>query len=774
MTLGGPTMLRTPSSWNQILAKLGKRRTSCGSRNRVALQNYRRLNGEMLEDRRMLVSDFVRTDDVSLIRGFAAVGPANAGAPAGDIDQTDWGTYVNTSDPFENAPLLARNAGIGLATVSDARVASVAQGLSATNAFIGSRQRVPYVTTTSAHISNAIATAFPAGATGRSAVGTNANVSYVFDDDDDDLTPNFLHIQGLAAAFGSVGAGGTGLVNQLDDSTVGFVVLVNGQAVTGINFRDENRADPNGNWEGGVLTTDGFVPINAGSGFNRFVYDVVEIQDGDLIEINANTFEVYDLFVGNDSGHAEYNLAATANAWVFVRDTATPIQNGDVDMDGDVDQDDFNIIVGGFPTNQFNSNWADIDGDSDVDDDDISALLLGYPSGADLLGSPSTLQEGDADHDGDIDRADIGEWLANAPANFLLVSEESDVVDGNYSFEHLSLREALSIADDGDTILFAPWVDEITLGGAQLTVADDLTIAGPGADKLTIDANGLSRVFSVLGAEATIFGVTITGGNASVGGGIYASQSDLTVRDTRVTANNASSAGGGIFATDNPRLRVERTEVSDNDVSNGVGGGIATYDVLDGEIVEILNSTISGNEAKGANGYGGGLHTTVEWSQTISIINSTIAYNYAAVDGGGIYADNTFFPANITTKNSIIAENSDSGGDSDVAAVSFAIGSTNNLLGRGGSGGLSSGNIVLTSLQSARLKQLAYNGGKTRTHALYSDSLAIDAGDNSVASSWNLLIDQRGEDRIEDFDNDDVVDTIDIGALELAFDEIYT
>jgi hypothetical protein len=101
--------------------------------------------------------------------------------------------------------------------------------------------------------------------------------------------------------------------------------------------------------------------------------------------------------------------------------------------------------------------------------------------------------------------------------------------------------------------------------------------------------------------------------------------------------------------------------------------------------------------------------------------------------------------------------------------------SSYNLIGSGGSGGLSHGtnhNIVLTSLQSAGLAALGNYGGPTKTHALLDGSLAIDAGDDSTAYAYELLYDQREEGRIDDGDDDTLL-AVDIGAFELAADEYF-
>ena len=75
-----------------------------------------------------------------------------------------------------------------------------------------------------------------------------------------------------------------------------------------------------------------------------------------------------------------------------------------------------------------------------------------------------------------------------------------------------------------DSALFDPNPGTITLGGTQLEITDDLTLTGPGADKLSITGQGNSRVFHVAGGvTAAVSRLTVTGGTlaGNNGGGIF-------------------------------------------------------------------------------------------------------------------------------------------------------------------------------------------------------------------------------------------------------------
>src|SRR6516162_443897 len=86
-----------------------------------------------------------------------------------------------------------------------------------------------------------------------------------------------------------------------------------------------------------------------------------------------------------------------------------------------------------------------------------------------------------------------------------------------------SLRNALSIGNDGDTIDATGISGTILLTSGQLQVTHNLTINGPGAENLAVNGNATFRVFENFASTVTIDGFTITNGAASgifPGGGI--------------------------------------------------------------------------------------------------------------------------------------------------------------------------------------------------------------------------------------------------------------
>ena len=122
-----------------------------------------------------------------------------------------------------------------------------------------------------------------------------------------------------------------------------------------------------------------------------------------------------------------------------------------------------------------------------------------------------------------------------------------------------------------------------------LRIASNLDLVGLGARGLTIDAAGNCRVLFVdAGVTASISGLTVTGGLADYGGGIF-NEGTLSVASLMITGNSAQF-GGGIYSQGT--LSVSNSTIANNSADSH-GGGIYNYGRL-----SAANSTISGNSAR--------------------------------------------------------------------------------------------------------------------------------------------------------------------------------
>ncbi len=404
-----------------------------------------------------------------------------------------------------------------------------------------------------------------------------------------------------------------------------------------------------------------------------------------------------------------------------------------------------------------------------------------------------------------------------AAVDFVVTSIDDEI---DFSNNEVTLREAIlasNFSSGSQEITLAPSLTQfgpatISLAMGELAIADALTISGPGAEQLTINAGfSGSRVFNVTSGnfDVTLSGLFLTGGLTTGldehGGGIrFDSTGTLTLLDMVVASNfvqGQDAQGGGVFS-DSGTIVAERSDFSGNMAADH-GGAIATesggvtlssttlrgnFAAADGGAIRTVDgtinvsqSTISGNTA---DVFGGGLG--ISGGAIVQIANSTIAFNTATTEGGGL----AFAPgANVTLHSSIVAGNSLlSGGTNDIqSTVNVNVFSSSNLIGDPNSaGGLThdiNGNIVgQESNASTRelldittvLEPLANNGGPTLTHALVAFSPAIDAGvipseliinggfETGDFFSWTVVNDDpEGDGRVEI--NDGTLDTGIIG-----------
>jgi predicted outer membrane repeat protein len=218
----------------------------------------------------------------------------------------------------------------------------------------------------------------------------------------------------------------------------------------------------------------------------------------------------------------------------------------------------------------------------------------------------------------------------------------------------ISLRDAVAAAAPGETINFSV-AGTMALVHGQIAIDKSLSIVGPGASALVIDASGNdptpaikdglgSRVFLVddlnfvPNLSVNISGVTLTGGDAASpdrGGAIY-NREYLTIADCVITGNSSGPSSG-----------------------IGSGGAIATLGPL-----SVASSSITGNQVSAD---GGGIWAVADTTITGSILSG----NRAADDGGGIYCSN----ADLTITNCSLSGNradSDNSGAGNGGGVEHA------------------------------------------------------------------------------------------------------
>src|SRR5438132_4408614 len=315
----------------------------------------------------------------------------------------------------------------------------------------------------------------------------------------------------------------------------------------------------------------------------------------------------------------------------------------------------------------------------------------------------------------------------DAPAATITVTNGNDHGPG-------SLRRAILDASSGDTINFVPSVTTVSLTSGELVIDKNLTIAGPGANRLTVRRSTHAPEFGIFGIDrvtASISRLTISNGSVrretGIGGGIC-SVVVLTLTDSTISDNHAFGVeglggdGGGVFNRGGT-MTITRCTISNNSATGdeiaGNGGGVLN----EGGTMTITRCTISNNSATGETlfsstgegGRGGGI---LNKRGSVIIANSTISDNSCIVDasleanvggGGGVDNDGSMAITNCT-----ISGNS-------VSGTALATMHGGGILNRGGLQ-ITSSTIVYNS---ASAENGAFGGGIYGSRPTTTDSSII-------------------------------------------------
>ena len=298
------------------------------------------------------------------------------------------------------------------------------------------------------------------------------------------------------------------------------------------------------------------------------------------------------------------------------------------------------------------------------------------------------------------------EVTPDVSGNFWAVTEVGNLarfVDGSKSLAWKNLRDVVNAVQDGDTIIIANTIKATDESGNsnkdEISINKNLTIQG-NIDKTSdiLDADGKNRIFSVAnGKKLTLKNLTLENGSgdygggiradsnctlsmtgcilkgnrvgaATIGGGIYANDTAITMKYCTLTGNvaresNGTGSGGVIYAAGNKTLTIENCTFTGN--KGDYGGCIRTENNIAltmknctftgnegrfGGCIHAANSTVTieggsigGTEAGDANnvtaisgdGKGGGLY--INENTTLTLKNCTVTGNTAQEKGGGVY-----------------------------------------------------------------------------------------------------------------------------------------
>jgi hypothetical protein len=393
--------------------------------------------------------------------------------------------------------------------------------------------------------------------------------------------------------------------------------------------------------------------------------------------------------------------------------------------------------------------------------------------------TPATDANGDTRRQGSA--VDIGATEFSPPPTTITVTNLNNSGAG-------SLRAALDLANaysGHDHIVFQSGMSGIiTLTTGALTLREDVTIDGDTNEDnkadIIISGDNAFRIFTQTGFDTDInlLSLTLTEGLATgtsfysnYGGAIFAKNSGtLNIFDTTITGNSATN-GGGLYAS-GTTVTISNSLISANFATSTVasfkGGGI----YFRNDTFTLTNSTVVGNISTAA---GGGIASRLA---TVNIINSTITNNgadifgFPSMAGGGIAVASSV----LTIANSVIADNTSGNGGSALHSDVYGTvtTATNSVFG--------TAVIITTSIANqlnvanVGLGEMLDNGGTVLTRSPLDGSVLIGAGNNGTLPPDTFDLDQDGN-TTELLPRDGrgglriVGGTVDVGAVEQIVDE---
>ena len=235
-----------------------------------------------------------------------------------------------------------------------------------------------------------------------------------------------------------------------------------------------------------------------------------------------------------------------------------------------------------------------------------------------------------ADDGGIIGRFDVGCGPINTGPVWYVGELGDDLSDGSIETPYLTIQRAVEACVNGDTIRLMPgvYIEQVDFNSkfivlesrtyelSDYSVTNETVITSP-------EIGG--SCMELIGQDASnieIRGITFSGGQSQIGGGLYIENSSPILSGI-IVENNTAEVGGGIYLND--------SDVQFNDViikNNGANFGGGIYST--GSNPNLISSSIDSNIAY----WGAGIY--LENSLT-NIEKSNIRFNTAYIEGGGIY-----------------------------------------------------------------------------------------------------------------------------------------
>lgn len=228
--------------------------------------------------------------------------------------------------------------------------------------------------------------------------------------------------------------------------------------------------------------------------------------------------------------------------------------------------------------------------------------------------------------------ASIALLSTGAGAATWVVTDTGDATSNLVCDAQCTLREAIAAAQDGDTITWSsaltfPATTLLVAGSGGLTIDKNLTLLGPGAHQLTVDAQHLSRVLTITppASAVTIDGLAIARGRVQGATGGQECVEDPYLGYVCGNGLPGESTAGGCVHSTISQLSLSGVDIHDCALVSGRGGHGAY----------LLHSDFSVgrgfNGGPGGNAVGGAIYAT----GALVMVDSAVHAVHAEAGGGG-------------------------------------------------------------------------------------------------------------------------------------------
>ena len=206
----------------------------------------------------------------------------------------------------------------------------------------------------------------------------------------------------------------------------------------------------------------------------------------------------------------------------------------------------------------------------------------------------------------------------------------NDTSDGSIETPFLTIQRAIDACVNGDTVRLNPgnYIETFDFNSKDIVFESRAyELVEPDLIRRTVISSGAlgGSCLELIGQDAAfveIKGITFSGGQSQVGGGIYVENSSPRLSGI-IIEDNTAEVGGGIYISES---NVELDHVTVKNNGSNFGGGIYST----GSTVKIISSSIDSNIAY----WGAGLYSE---NSGLDIERSNVRFNIAYIEGGAIY-----------------------------------------------------------------------------------------------------------------------------------------